>query len=198
MQPKQPLVQAEWDRPIYENQYSQLLERQTSPTEVARLKAVGSEHASDWLNAIPAEGLGLKLDNASIRICVGLRLGAPICQPLSCPCGGVIDKQGRHPLSCKFSKGRHPRHSHSNDIIKRAMGSVDIPAILEPQGLSKTDNERPDGLSLFPWKSGKCVVWDYTCTCTVPCHGAIHRPIVNIQGSLLRKLKEESWPNMST
>ena len=131
------------------------------------MKAVASEHASDWLNAIPAEGLGLKLDNTSIRICVGLRLGAPICQPFSCPCGGVIDKQGRHPLSCKFSKGRHPRHSHSNDIIKRAMGSADIPAILEPQGLSKTDNERPDGLSLFPWKSGKCVVWDYTCTCTL-------------------------------
>ena len=22
-------------------------------------------------------------------------------------------------------------------------------------------------MSLFPWKSGKCVVWDYTCTCTM-------------------------------
>ena len=33
--------------------------------------------------------------------------------------------------------------------------------------MSRTNGKRPDGLTLFPWKSGKCMVWDYTCSFTV-------------------------------
>ena len=34
---------------------------------------MASEHASDWLNAIPDPNLALKLDYASIRVACGLR-----------------------------------------------------------------------------------------------------------------------------
>ena len=27
----------------------------------------------------------------------------------------------------------------------------------------KSDNKRPDGVSLIPWHRGKAVVWDFTC-----------------------------------
>ena len=131
--------------------------------EKARLRAVAAEQSSAWLNALPLPSMGLKLDNASMRISCGLRLGSPICQQFSCACGSVVDALGRHGLSCKYAKGRHSRHSHSNDILKRALATADVPSILEPSGLSRTDNERPDGLSLFPWKEGKNLVWDYTC-----------------------------------
>ena len=40
-------------------------------------------------------------------------------------------------------------------------------AILEPAGLSRGDGKRPDGLTLFPWTQGKCVVWDVTCRDTL-------------------------------
>ena len=46
------------------------------------------------------------------------------------------------------------------------MSSAKIPAILEPVGLSREDGKRPDGMSLFPWKNGKLLVWDFTCVHT--------------------------------
>ena len=30
----------------------------------------------------------------------------------------------------------------------------------EPQGLSRSDGKRPDGLTLIPWQAGKALTWD--------------------------------------
>jgi len=69
--------QKEWDRPIINWQKDQLLS--TSPDEVsrARLLAVFSPHSGDWLNAPPLTAVGLRMNNETIRIATGLRLGAP-------------------------------------------------------------------------------------------------------------------------
>ena len=37
---------------------------------------------------------------------------------------------------------------------------------LEPVGLDRGDDKRPDGITLFPFRSGKSPIWDVTCTCT--------------------------------
>ena len=37
-----------------------------------------------------------------------------------------------------------------------------IPATKEPSGLLRSDGKRPDGLTLIPWKNGRCVTWDIT------------------------------------
>ena len=76
---------------------------------------------------------------------------------------------GRHGLSCKNQVGRHPRHSNVNDLVKRALSSADIPSRLEPQGLSRKDGKRPDGMTLFPYKEGRCLVWDVTVVDTLAC-----------------------------
>ena len=68
-------VQASWDAPLIDLTYDLLLTSQTRLVDRARLLAVAAEHASDWLNAIPNPDLGLKLDNNSVRIASGLRLG---------------------------------------------------------------------------------------------------------------------------
>ena len=34
--------------------------------------------------------------------------------------------------------------------------------MLEPPGLDRGDNKRPDGLTIYPWKYGKPLVWDVT------------------------------------
>ena len=166
-QPTNFTLQALWDAPLYVKKYQDLLNSATNPTEKARLWAVGAEQASAWLNAVPATSLGLKLDNMSLRIVCGLRLGSDLCQPYKCICGGLIDSSGRHGLSCKNAKGTHSRHQHVNDLLKRALGSAQVTAILEPAGLSRSDGKRPDGLTLFPWAQGKCVVWDFTCRDTL-------------------------------
>ena len=37
---------------------------------------------------------------------------------------------------------------------------------IEPVGLDRGDGKRPDGITLFPFRSGKSLIWDATCTCT--------------------------------
>ena len=148
-------------------QYKDLLDQQEDPAEKARLLAVAAEHSSDWLNALPVPSLGLKLDNASLRIACGIRLGTPLCHPHKFQCGAAVDSFGSHGLSCKSAAGRHSRHSQVNDLIKRALASAQVPSIREPPGLSRLDGKRPDGLTLLPWSQGKSLVWDYTCSDTL-------------------------------
>ena len=47
------------------------------------------------------------------------------------------------------------------------MAKVDIPALKEPSGLLRTDGKRPDGVTLLPWKQGKCATWDVTVSDTL-------------------------------
>ena len=108
MQPSDFTVQAEWDAPIVNQKYQGLVRNTTCPTEKARLLAVATEHSSDWLNATPVPALGLKMDNTTLRLELGLRLGSDLCQPYKCICGGLVDTKGRHGLYCKNAKG--PKH----------------------------------------------------------------------------------------
>ena len=74
---------------------------------------------------------------------------------------------GRHGLSCKSAEGRHSRHTQANDLINRALGSAQIPAIREPPGLCRQTEKRPDRLTLLPWSQGHSLVWDFTCCDTL-------------------------------
>ena len=49
-----------------------------------------------------------------------------------------------------------------NDIIWRAMQRAKIPAAKEPPCLLRSDNKRADGVTLIPWKQGKCLARDVT------------------------------------
>ena len=77
-------------------------------------------------------------------------------------CGEKVDKFGHHGLSCKKSRGRLARHNSLNDAIQRSLGSAHITSVLEPVGLNRGDGKRPDGLTTFPWRFGKALVWDVT------------------------------------
>ena len=100
--PPNSVIQAEWDAPLIKQKDDQLMQRPDNQGQVdqARLLAVASEHASDWLNAIPIPSLGLKMDNMSVRLACGLRLGTKLCEPHRCQCGAQVDTSGHHGLSC--------------------------------------------------------------------------------------------------
>ena len=53
------------------------------------------------------------------------------------------------------------------------MAKVDILALKEPSGLLRTDGRQPDGVTVLPWKQGKCVTWDVTASDTLA-HSYVH------------------------
>ena len=128
----------------------------------ARLLAMSQPQTGDWLKAIPSAATGCFLDDSTFSIAAGLRTGANVCAAHPCRCGMLIDSRGLHPLSCPKSAGRIPRHASINTTIKRALTKANIPCVLEPSGLSRDDGKRPDGLTLFPFAQGKCLLWDAT------------------------------------
>ena len=46
-------------------------------------------------------------------------------------------------------------HTAINGIIKAALTAAEIPCRLEPQGLSRDDGKRPDGVTSMPWRDGR-------------------------------------------
>ena len=63
---------------------------------------------------------------------------------------------------CTKSAGRFSRHATLNSLIKQTLGSLDLPSMLEPRGMYRTDGKRPDGVTMIPWEMGKQLVWDVT------------------------------------
>ena len=124
--------------------------------------AAAASHSGDWLMALPIATCGLVLNDEAVRVAVAMRLGLDVCVAHPCRCGGDVDVWGTHAFTCKRAQGRITRHQALNDIIARAFVSAGIPVTKEPQGLTRTNGKRPDGLTLIPWSGGKAVAWDVT------------------------------------
>ena len=163
--------QRAWDHPLSTAIADHLLYNCNDITHKARLNAVRSPWAGDWLQAVPATNLGLHLDDASITISLALRLGANTVHSHTCSCGTLVTPDGHHGLSCTRSAGRHYRHSTINNIIHLGLESAGIRSRLEPSGLMPSTSLRPDGVTLLPWKRGVPMIWDFTCPDTMaPSH----------------------------
>lgn len=159
--PKQPF----WDRPGVLADRALVESQMNSPLQQASFLAASSSHSGDWLFALPIASCGLRLDDEAVRVAVGIRLGLPICVPHQCQCGELVDAYGIHSFVCKRASGRTARHHALNELVARAFGSAGIPVTKEPNGLSRSDGKRPDGLSLIPWQEGKPLCWDVTVIC---------------------------------
>lgn len=153
-----------WDTLRSTSVARKLLESSEDDMERARLLAAMDSNSGAWLQALPISSAGIRLDDTTLYIATGLRLGTAICAPHPCQlCGTEVSQLGTHGLSCRKSEGRHSRHAAMNNIIKHALSSAGVPSRLEPPGLSRSDGKRPDGMTLVPWSTGKPLVWDATC-----------------------------------
>ncbi|RVE45296.1 hypothetical protein evm_010068 [Chilo suppressalis] len=152
-------------------QESDLLASSESATERARLLAVFQAESGYWLQALPSANIGTLLDKSTLSLAISLRLGVKTNHPHCCRCGSRVGELGHHGLSCQMSAGRVSCHACINDVIRRALVAVNVPAVLEPNGFFRDDGKRPDGMTLIPWKQGRPLVWDATCVDTLaPCH----------------------------
>ena len=163
--PDDPRCQKAWDLPIVKKNWGNMLLEADQVSRV-RLMATAQKEYRAWLNALPVTSLGTLLDPESFRVAIALRVGADVCIPHSCRCGGRMDSRGLHGLSCKYSAGRFPRHSAMNDVIKRALCKAGLPWVLELPGLDRGDGSRPDVITVFPFSGGRSLVWDCTCVDT--------------------------------
>jgi hypothetical protein len=100
---------------------------------LARFKALQCRGSGSWLHAIPSPNIGTLLDNTHI-----------------CKCNAKVDEFGIHGLICSKSSGRFSRHTEINSIINRSLTSIHVNSILKPNGLSRDDGKRPDGMTLVP------------------------------------------------
>ena len=128
-----------WEEIRAANAAEALLDGATDEVERARLLAAMNKVSSAWLHVLPISSVGLRMDNSTLRIAVGLRLGTAICAPHICQLCGAPQATalGTHGLSCKASEGRHR--------------------------LSRSDGKRPDGMTVVPWSSGQLLIWGATC-----------------------------------
>ena len=172
--PINPIYQSSWDKPLCQKKLENLLSNAPTETEKARLLAISSEGASAFLNALPLANCGLRLSNIELPIVCSLRIGATLCHPHQCFCGKNVEPDGRHGLSCEKQVGRFPRHSEANYLIKRALAQINYPSMLEPSNLIGVEGSiRPDGITHFAYKQGKCLTWDFTCVDTL-CDSYVH------------------------
>ena len=156
--------QKSWDIPKTAALAEALLENAPGPRARARLLASRARESGAWLNVLPISSLGLHMDDDTIRVAVGLRLGAPLCRPHTCHhCGAEVDSLATHGLSCRWSEGHHHRHAAMKDVVHRALASAKVPSRLEPSGLYHDDGKRPDGITVVPWECRKLLVWDAIC-----------------------------------
>ena len=150
-----------WTEPIFDSETADLILR-LEPTDVKRINAFQDRFGFQWLKVIPCNNLRLKLSNQQLRIAIGLRLGSKICKRHKCVCGKDVTENGWHSLSCLKSAGRFSRHSNLNARTKQSFSSTHIPSVLEPRHLYRTNQNRPDGLTLVLWAVGKQLLWDVT------------------------------------
>ena len=154
-------IQKNWTEPIFDSENADLIFR-LETMDVQKFNALQGRFGSHWLNVIPCKSLRIKLSNQQFRIAIGLRLGSKICERHKCVCGKDVTNNCWHGLSCLKSAGRFSRHSNLNALIKQSLSSTHIPSVLEPRHLYRTDQKRPDGLTLVPWAVGKQLLWDVT------------------------------------
>ena len=182
--------QKAWDAPKVSATADTLLRQAPDAVSRSRPLAASRKESGAWLNALPVSSLGLRMDNNTVRVAVGLRLGSLLCRPHTCHhCGVQVDGTATHGLSCKWSEGRHLRHAGVNDIIHRALSAAQLPSRLEPTGLSRSDGKRPDGVTLVPWRSGRLLVWDATCLDTF---APSHQPSATREAGAVAALAERN------
>ena len=82
-----------------------------------------------------------------------------------------------------------------NGAIQRSLWSAHVTSVLEPVGLNRGDGKRPDGLTVFPWKFGKVLVWDVTVGATVAATSQPEQPRMQQKtgSKVISKVKVKSW-----
>ena len=80
-----------WDSLLVESTFDRLLDSSSDGCTRARLITVSAPESGAWLRSLPISSLGLRLEDVTVRVCVGLQLDLPVCAPHCCQnCGAPV------------------------------------------------------------------------------------------------------------
>ncbi|XP_055337917.1 uncharacterized protein LOC129587962 [Paramacrobiotus metropolitanus] len=141
-------AQKAWDLPLCNVSLAALLNVfQNDDVNKARLLAQSKPEAGIWLNALPSGHIGNLLDDDTLKISTGLRLGAKICEPHQCSkCHRPVDGYGHHRLSCPFSAAENYT-AEMGRIGRQERRQIDSAADLERRIRAQKRLLRPSGTS---------------------------------------------------
>ena len=106
----------------------------------------------------------MTLEGYKDTLCIGV--GQTVCILHPYKCGTTVDTFGTPLSSYRFSAGRIPCHSALSDVVRRGLSAAGLPSMLEPSGFDSGDGKRPDGITVYPYSCGRCLIWDATCVNT--------------------------------
>lgn len=163
-QPEDRATQSKWTKIAGETIMSSLrLQCSDSEADTIRLANASVPESGWWLQAMPSRNIGTLLNDRDFFLAACLRLGLPLSQECTCPCGVTVDRFGLHRLSCNsLASGRLARHAAINDLLSRAFRQAGVANSKEPRNLSADGGLRPDGITHEPWSRGRQLVWDVT------------------------------------
>ncbi|KAL5730364.1 hypothetical protein ACHQM5_003194 [Ranunculus cassubicifolius] len=139
-----------------------------SPRQQAVWQCCQVPRTSDWLYAIPIDGLGQKMNDRQFRSVLCFRLTIPLFAAGSlCPSCGTkeLDIWGDHATLCSSDVGVKWRHNVVRDVLTDICGRVGIVVRKEaPLGFLNEEGKglRPADLLLYSWDQGKDVCLDVT------------------------------------
>ena len=162
--PSQRKIQEELDNSAFNN----LIGKQSSIREKARLQSLSLPQSGAWLSAAPIPALGLHLSSNEFRVALKYRLGVKLYEnERKCPfCkSGTLDVMGDHAVSCHGRGDMISRHDDRirDQIISACSGALLSP-ICEHKKLLPDNNSRPGDIFLPVWSAGQPAALDVTVT----------------------------------
>jgi len=152
-------------------------------------------HSGDWLNAVPISACWVRLNDEAVRVAVGLRLDTELCQPYHCVCMWCIGRQSWIPCTILQLKSwllPAPSFYQWFDMARFMQGRFTT------HGLLWSDDKRPDGLTLIPWRNGRCVTWEVKVADTVaPSYLSISSSCVPSAAEAAAKRKEDKYTEIA-
>ena len=161
--PSQGKIQEELDNSAFVN----LLGKQSSIREKARLQSLSLPQSGVWLSAAPIPALGLHLSSNEFRVALKYRLGVKLYEnERKCPfCkSGTLDVMGDHAVSCHGRGDMISRHDRIRDKIISACSGALLSPISEQKSLLPDNNSRPVDIFLPVWNAGQPAALDVTVT----------------------------------
>ena len=156
-------IHEELDNSAFDN----LIGKQSSIREKARLQSLSLPQSGAWLSAAPIPALGLHLSSNEFRVALKYRLGVKLYEnERKCPSckSGTLDVMGDHAVSCHGCGDMISRHDRIRDKIISACSGALLSPISEQKSLLPDNNSRPGDIFLPVWNNGLPAALDVTVT----------------------------------